>query len=30
MPDLQVVFDPANNPDEDRVWVFSLRTIFAF
>jgi len=25
LPDIQVVFDPANNPDEDRIWIFGLR-----
>jgi porin len=27
-PDLQVVFNPANDPSEDSVWVFGLRIIF--
>ena len=27
-PDLQVVFNPANDPSEDSVWVFGLRVIF--
>ena len=30
MPDLQVVFDPAENPAEDSIWLFSLRTILTF
>ena len=25
MPDVQLLFDPADNPDEDRVWVLGLR-----
>jgi len=27
MPDLQLLIDPANNPGESEVWVFSLRAI---
>jgi porin len=27
-PDVQVVFNPANNPDENFVWVVGLRAIF--
>ena len=30
MPDIQVVIDPAENPTEDSVWLFSLRTILTF
>jgi porin len=27
LPDLQLLIDPANNPSENRAWVFSLRAI---
>lgn len=30
LPDIQWVKDPVNNPDEDRVWVGSLRAILTF
>ena len=30
LPDVQLVIDPANNPDQDRVWVGSLRAIVTF
>jgi len=30
LPDLQLVLDPANNPDESRVWVAGLRAIVTF
>ena len=30
MPDIQVVIDPAENPTEDSLWLFSLRTILTF
>jgi porin len=29
-PDLQLLFNPAFNPDEDRVWIFSLRARLVF
>ena len=29
MPDVQVVFNPANDPSESSVWVFSLRAILS-
>ena len=25
MPDVQLLLDPADNPDEDRVWIWGLR-----
>jgi len=28
-PDVQVVFNPANNPDESSVWVFGLRALLS-
>ena len=28
MPDIQLLIDPADNPDDDRVWVVGLRAIF--
>jgi porin len=28
-PDLQLLINPANNPDEDAIWVFGLRGRFA-
>ena len=27
LPDVQLVIDPANNPDEDRIWVVGVRGI---
>lgn len=30
MPDIQVLFDPANNPDESVAWVFGLRSKISF
>jgi len=30
LPDLQLVIDPANNPDKSRVWVGGLRAILTF
>lgn len=30
MPDIQLLIDPANNPDKDKVWVGSLRAIVTF
>ncbi|MEM9801210.1 MAG: carbohydrate porin [Planctomycetota bacterium] len=29
MPDVQLLIDPANAPEEDRVWVFGLRAILS-
>ena len=29
MPDLQYLIDPANNPEQDSLWIFSLRMILA-
>ena len=28
-PDLQLLINPANNPDEDRIWLFGLRARLA-
>ena len=28
-PDVQLLFDPASNPNEDTVWVLGLRAIFS-
>lgn len=28
MPDVQLVFDPANNPDESSIWVIGIRAMF--
>jgi len=30
VPDIQLLINPAFNPDEDRVWIFSLRARLAF
>ena len=30
LPDLQVIIDPLDNPEEDRVWVLGLRAILTF
>jgi porin len=29
MPDIQLLLDPANNPNEDRVWVLGLRALIS-
>jgi porin len=29
-PDVQLIIDPALNPDEDNIWVFGLRRRMAF
>jgi len=30
LPDLQLIIDPANNPDKSKVWVAGLRAILTF